>query len=120
MTNSLISNIMDASQKKIDDVKIGDGVTFLHWTDRDPGTVAEIVTFKTGARAGQIKAIGVRADNYVITSGSEYDGSAQYEITPDPDARVIYATLRKNGKFETKGGTRVAVGYRDRHYDPSF
>lgn len=116
MTNSLVSKIYNTS--KTAPVK-GGAVTFLHWTDRKPGTIAEVLYFKTGAKAGEVRAIVVQADDYRVISGSTYDGSAQYEITPNANAPKQTFRLTDTG-WKSPTGNRLAIGMREVWTDPSF
>jgi len=113
-------NILQQSNTKTTTVKAGDGVTFLHWTDRTPGTVAEVENYKTGPKAGTPSRIGVRADSYEVVSGSTHDGSARYEITPNPGAPVVWYRLTKKGWKRDGGSTFLQVGERDAYCDPMF
>lgn len=126
LVNAIYSNSTETPE-------VGKGVTFLHYSDRSPGTIVSLVHFKSGPKKGQIKGFYVVADEWKITSGSQGDGSAQYDITPtdvtklnqDPNkySRPALVTIKvKNGrsKWETQGGGGVAVGFRDVYYDPSF
>lgn len=96
--------------------EVGDGATFLHWSDRSPGTVVEVVSSKE---------IVVQADNYKLVNGSTLSESQNYEFSPNPDGAKRTFTLRKNGRWVSKGsgmksGSTVAVGFRDAYYDPTF
>lgn len=102
-----------------DSVKVGDGVTFLHYSDRSPGTVAKVIPFASGARQGQPRVIYIRPDDYKVIKGSAYDGTAQYEIIPNESNPMIIARLGRRG-WVTPSGTRVQVGDRDAYSDPSF
>lgn len=118
MPGRSLINLLQQSNTKTAEVKVGDGATFLHWSDRTPGTVSEVVNFKSGARQGTPRRIAVRPDKYEVVSGSQRDGSAKYEITPDPEAPVLWFTLGKRGWVGVKGG-RLRVGDREVWYDPT-
>lgn len=112
---SLVNHVMGNSNQKTPEV--GMGVTFLSYTDRSPGTVASV------SKSG--KSITVRADNYKRTDTNGMSESQTYEFSDNPDAPEVTYTLRKNGQWvkqgqPLKGGSRVAVGYRDAYYDFSF
>ena len=97
--------------------EVGDGATAVHYTDREPFTVVEVLS-KTAivlqrdlVLADKTKELGVGHQNWVIT--------------PDPEGYTVIATLRKNGKWITKGrgqksGTRFLIGGRDYYYDWTF
>lgn len=122
-TNSLINNLMDAGRQA--EPTVGEGVTFLHWSDRSPATIVSVSRFGPKAqKAGQVKSFEVVPDDYRVVSGSTHDGSAQYEITPTPEEkwagkRKILVKATAKG-WTSAGGTAVAVGYRDAYYDPTF
>ena len=100
--------------------EIGEGATFLQWSDRSAGTVVAIRYYGKGAaKAGEPKEVDVRPCDHKVISGSAHDGSARYEITENEEARPITVYRRKKG-WETKGGTRVAFGYRSVYQDPHF
>lgn len=100
--------------------EIGEGATFLHWSDRSAGTVVALRYYGKGAaKAGEIKEVDVRPCDSKVISGSTHDGSARYEITENEETRPITVYRRKNG-WETKGGSRVAFGYRSVYHDPHF
>lgn len=99
----------------------GMGATIGHHSDCDPATISRVAVFKSGARVGQVRAVWVRRDDWVITSGSEVDGSAKYDYTRNPNAGEIEFRADKNGRFVRKGGgDRLGVGHRRRYYDPHF
>ena len=97
------------------EVHVGMAGSISCWTDVHPVTV---VAFK-GRR------VAVQEDNWKVVSGSEFDGSAQYEYSPNPDAPIKWFSLRKNGRYVSVGGTikngyRLGLGHRRRYYDPHF
>lgn len=66
-----------------------------------------------------------RDDTYRVISGSMQDGSAQYEITPNPRGQINVWSLRKNGRYyrvhsPMQGSRPLTVGYRRAYQDPSF
>ncbi len=97
------------------EVHVGMAGSISCWTDVHPVTV---VAFKG-------KRVAVQEDNWKVVSGSEFDGSAQYEYSPNPDAPIKWFSKRKNGKYvevggSSKGGFRLYLGHRRRYYDPHF
>ncbi len=113
MSGSLVNMISGTSSSY--EPKVGDGATFLHWSDRSPGTITAV----------KGNSVWIRGDHYKVVSGSTMDGSAQYEFSPDEDAPSVEYTKRRNGQYVRKGqpmknGSRVALGYRDAYHDPSF
>lgn len=112
---SLVNHVMGSSTQPTPEV--GMGVTFLSYTDRSPGTIASV------SKSG--KTITVRPDAYRRTDSNGMSESQTYEFTPQPDAPESTYTLRKNGSWvregqPMKGGSRIAIGYRDAYYDFSF
>lgn len=99
---------------------VGMGVSFLYGTDTNPGTIFEVQKFKTGPRTGQIRRIGVREDNWTVVSGSEHDGSAQYEYESDENAPLVWFSKNKDGRWVSPKGQKLSVGTRRRYRDPSF
>lgn len=102
--------------------EVGMPATVCHWSDRSPATVVEVLRFKSGAKAGQVKGVVVTGDKYKVVSGSEYDGSAQYEYESQPDSphRAVYL-INQRGQYVLKGeSTKLALGYREAYRDPSF
>ena len=102
--------------------EIGTPVTVCYYSDRNPAEIAEIVRFKSGAKKGQIRGVRLRAMNWKIVSGSEYDGSAVYEYTSNPIAPLSGLYLRnERGQYQAKGkGAKLSIGSAERYYDPHF
>jgi hypothetical protein len=93
---------------------VGMGATLCYISDRYPYTIVEIINEKT---------IVAQRDNATVIKGSEYDGNAEYEYTPDVTGYRKVFTLRKNGKWISKDeqmryGTPLSIGERRRYYDP--
>jgi hypothetical protein len=116
-TGSLISNLYLSGQGPTPEV--GMGATIAHWTDRTAATIVEIVRFKTGKRAGQIKALIVQADHAARTDSNGMSDAQSYEYSRNPDAPRVTCTVTKHGQFK-HGSDRLIVGIRDEHYDFSF
>ena len=116
MSGSLI-NMLQAGSKSPDMVVAGMGATMLLWTDRHAATVTTVYSQK---RIGVTRDKAIRVDKYNMT-----DSGQRYEYVLDPTAPEQVYTLRKNGRWvgegETmKGGSKLAVGYKDEYYDYSF
>lgn len=98
--------------KTTEEVKIGTPGTVSPYTDCYPVTVVAV----------KGKKVGVTYDEWRIISGSEFDGSAEYEYFPRENGPVVWFSLRKNGRYIKVGhkitGTRLGLGVRRRHYDP--
>lgn len=122
-TGSLVNTLHDNGRQP--EPEVGMGVTFLHWSDRTPGTIVSVARFGPKAKkAGQVKSFEVVPDSYRVVKGSTHDGSAQYEITPTREEEWegrAKITVKHTAKGWTSvGGTGVAVGFRDAYYDPTF
>jgi len=71
------------------------------------------------------KRIWLKRDQVKVVSGSELDGTAVYEITPNPDSSEIEVSLRSNGRWYQKGQDMVHwsvfyLGSRSFYRDPSI
>lgn len=115
----MINQILAASTNGAPQPEVGMGATLLMWSDRHPYTIVGIERFKTGARAGQVKAVLAQADTSQRVDSNGMSDAQTYVFLPNANAPVTRFVLRKSGRFEGAGGT-LAVGYRDRHYDFSF
>lgn len=69
-----LNNRLDEG-KTFGDIKVGTGVTEMCWSDRHPYEVVEII---------DEKHLLIRECDWKIISGSEQDGSAQYEYKVKP------------------------------------
>jgi hypothetical protein len=113
LTNSLLSGKMNGAPE----IVVGLGVSICGYSDRSPGTVVNVS--KNG------KKISVQYDDWTITKGSAHDGSANYEYTQNVQNSTLEFTLRPNGRWIEVGGTdkagrSLAIGRREKYYDPSF
>lgn len=100
---------------------VGMGATYAVGSDRYAATIVEVLTFKSGARKGQIRGVVVQDDNAILTGGSEQDGSATYRYEADPTAaRETYLWNAAQGRFMRHGYTRLGLGHRSFYRDPSF
>lgn len=116
---SFINNLYADSNKE---PEVGDGVTFLHWSDRNPGTLVEIKRYKSGPHKGEISQVGVQGDKWTIVSGGEHNGSAEYEYERDTTRPVIWFRKNNKGQWVKVGDkyARLTIGRRERYYDPHF
>src|SRR5689334_16717313 len=117
---SLINHLVGRSQTI--EPEVGMPVTVCHWTDRSPAEIAEVIRFKTGKRAGQIRGVTVRPMEAIQTGGSEFDGSAtyRYERRPDWPVSAIYLRDWRGGYRKPNGGPGLALGRAEKHHDPHF
>lgn len=101
--------------KTYGEIKIGTGVTEMLYSDRNPYEVVEII---------DNKHLMIRPMDYKRISGSEQDGSAEYEYFSDIKATPIkifnskYGWREQNGR--KLGSTRFTIGYAERYRDPSY
>jgi hypothetical protein len=91
-------------------IAVGTACTMSPHSDCYPGTVSKIVS---------AKCVEVQEDDWKIVKGSEHDGSAEYEYSPNTNNPRLRVRLTKRG-WRTKCGLRVGFGARRRYYDPSF
>lgn len=96
---------------------VGMGATILGYSDRHAATVVSVS--KDG------KSVDIQRDTATRTDKNGMSECQDYEYSPNPDAPIESYTLRKNGTWvregeSMKGGTKVALGYRDKYYDYSF
>jgi hypothetical protein len=119
-TGSFVNHLIGGGKQR--DPEVGMPATICQWTDRSPATVVEVLRFKTGPKAGQLKGVVVTADEYKVVKGSMHDGSAQYEYTPQPDSpnRATFL-IDQHGRYVRKGGgDKLSLGHREAYRDPSF
>lgn len=124
-TNSLVNHLQSRAVIGQPEPVVGMGVTMLGWTDRNPGTIAEVF------KVGKTQYIAVQADNYRRIDNNGMSESQEYEYTPNPDAyREIFrigrnglweaCRLNENGRYVKTGGKGLRIGERERYYDFSF
>ena len=116
-TGSLFNYLMTGPTTKVP--QVGMGATILSWTDRHAATIVEVDLEKKLPRIGIKQDIATRSDKNGMSDSQDYD------YTPNPNATTVYYTFRKDGTWvkegdKTKGGSRIAIGYRNEYYDFSF
>jgi hypothetical protein len=122
-TNSLVNHLYSRMTIGEPEVFVGMGVTFLSWTDRNPGTVVEVNTKKN--------YIVATDDSYSRTDNNGLSESQEYAYTSNPDGHKRYFRKDKNGQWRSMhhnengrlvysgvGGLRV--GKREKYHDFSF
>ena len=96
--------------------EIGMGGFYSPHSDRYPVTVVAV------SKSGRICT--TRDDKTRVVSGYITDGSAEYEITPNPNGTLREWSRRKNGRWvqtgETMNGTGLYLGTRSAYYDPHY
>lgn len=100
--------------------QVGMGASVVRARHQIPATITEIQHFKSGARKGQIRRIGVREDKWTVVNGNEWDGTAEYEYDSDETAPVVWFMNNQDGCWMSPQGVRAIPGVRERYYDPHF
>lgn len=104
---------------------LGEGATILHWTDRTPATVVEII------KAGKATIVATQDDDYKRTDSNGMSDCQAYEFSRDPNGNKSYWKLkgskwvgvRKNpdtGRWVETKCNGIAFGFRSAYYDFSF
>ncbi len=117
-TNSVMNHLMSGT-KGAPQPAVGMGATRLGWTYRNPATIVEVRTFKSGARTGQVRAVAIQDDHAKRIDNNSMSESQEYEFTPNRNGAVQWFKVDKNGSFKGDGG-RLRIGERDKYYDFSF
>lgn len=117
MKHGSLHNVLAGSTT--DEPAIGMGATIIFYTDRRAATIVGITRYKTGAKAGEVKAIEVREDKAIRLDDRGMSDAQSYKFEPNPDGRTRVFSRRKDGTFGDSS-VRLAIGYRDNYYDYSF
>lgn len=120
MYGNIINRIMEASATP--EPEVGMGATICMWSDRQAATITEVIRYKTGPKAGQVKGVKTRACKAIRTDNNGMSDAQAYRYEEMPDAPEAEWTLRKDGRFMKRGRshTTLAIGFRDAYYDYSF
>lgn len=103
----------------LSNIESGYAATVGVGSDRYPATVIEVKRYKSGALKGAVSEITVQEDVAHLVSGSEADGSAQYNYTTNENGEVTTFRPRKNRLvWKSTGGRVLYLGARRRYYDP--
>ena len=125
-TASVMNNIMSRAVIGQPEPAVGMGVTFLKWTDREPGTIYEVF------KVGKSTYITVTADDAKRIDNNGMSESQEYEFTPCPDGyRSVFrknlktgmwerVTKTESGRWAKAGGEGLRIGERDKYYDFTF
>lgn len=129
-TGSVMNHIHSRATRGQPEPVVGLPVTFLYWTDRAPGTIREVFT------KGAYQYIACSADQYQRTDKNGFSEAQTYEydttdrgdrsyfrrkIADGPDAR--FNQCRKNaetGRFNKSQSGGIALGFREKYWDPCF
>ena len=119
-----------------DALKIGNGATVYHWSDRHGATLVKIHTYKNGRRF-----IEVQQDHAKRTDDNGMSESQRYEFTPNPEGSLDHAEVidietedgqkgfileprylnPETGRFvKDQHLPRISLGHRSEYYDYSF
>lgn len=96
-------------------MKVNEGATLCHWSDRHAGTVVEVSA--DGKTLKWQRDYATRSDNNGMSD------SQSWAYTKNPETAVKTFTKRKNGYFYERGqkmGTSYLVEGRCEYYDFSF
>jgi len=113
------NSIMARMTKGAPEPEVGMGATIIMWSDRHAATIIEVARFKTGARAGQVKAVTVQEDHAQRVDKNGMGDNQHYVYLPNPQGNTWTFKVRPNGSFGDKMWS-LAIGFRDEHYDFSL
>lgn len=125
-TNSVVNHLYSRSVVGQPSPAAGMGVTFLHWTDRSPGTIFK--TFVVGSRL----IIECRADDYERIDSNGMSEDQSYKFTTKVNGAKSYYRREKDGKWQNvrwdadikrwvkAGGSGLRIGLRGAYHDFSF
>lgn len=111
---SLVNEIMSGGTAET--FAVGDGATKLMWSDRKAGTI--IAVSPSG------KEVTWQEDTSTRVDANGMSDAQSYEYAADPNGATEVFSLRKNGRWVTKGqkigqGSTLGVG-RSTYHDYSF
>ncbi len=101
------------------DPKVGDGATYLMWSDRMPYTIIEVRRNK----AGKVFQVTVQEDKATRTDkNGQSDCGQTYLFQPNPNGEIRRLSRRKCGRWIIRGGKHGAflLGERSKYHDYSF
>ena len=113
----MINQILSAPKLNAPTPTVGMGATVCMFSDRHAMTIIEV--------SASGKRVVVQEDTATRTDTNGMSDSQQYSYVPNPEGSTQTFTLRKNGRWvresETmRGGTCLAIGYRQKYHDFSF
>ena len=135
---SLTNDTMQRATKGQPEPTIGMGATLLSYSDRHAATITAVNSLSYNRWDCLIR---VQQDVARMVSGSGHDGSAVYEFTRNPEAKVLmFARRVGTGRWDSvrlaeykhrSGATSsrfvsadvgrgLAIGFRSEYYDPHF
>jgi hypothetical protein len=125
-TGSLMNHLYSRMTKGQPEPVVGMGATLLGWTDRDPGTVIEVIKTKRGV------IVAVQEDTAQRTDKNGFSESQEYEYSANPNGRIEYFRYeegngwrgvspgKKLSSWKLNGGKGLRIGEREKYHDFSF
>ena len=125
-TGSLSNHLLSRAVIGQPEVQVGMGVTFLSWTDRNPGTIYAVT------KVGKNTIIECREDDAKRIDSNGMSEAQEYEYIQRPDRAPYFYRVGRNGLWEqirkneetgrwVKGGSRgLRIGEREKYHDFSF
>ena len=115
-----VARVLYLSKFKISEVlqlielpKVGDGVSIAYGSDSEPYTIIDVN--KSGTK------IAIQRDNAEPADGYDYYSNQVYNYTRNPNGKIEYASLRKNGMYKIiHSNTKVHRVGRKKYQNPSF
>lgn len=93
--------------------EVGMGVTLCVGSDRSPGTIVKV------SPSG--KTFEFTRDAYMRTDSNGLSEEQSYVFLPQEDGpRYTARYSQKFGRYRTRGGQTVGVGFRSAYWDPCF
>lgn len=105
---------------------VGMGVTFISYSDRDPGTIRKVDP--KGNRFWVTPDLHQRTDDNGMSECQEYAYSVRDDIPEENWMLVTWKKARKShdnpkgegGRWLTANGQSIVIGRREKYYDFSF
>lgn len=115
-------NSMLAAHHGAPEPEVGMGATLIMWSDRRPYTIVEVVRYKGGKKAGQVKGVFATEDIATRTDSNGMSDNQHYTYETDPKAHRDWFPHCKTGAFRqhTTAGSPLRIGDRSYYYDYSF
>lgn len=92
---------------------VGMGATLVVGTDRYPCLIIKVTPSK--------KTIVLQESSFERTDHNGMSEQQEYKVTPNPEGRILTATLRKDHTYKVqREDTMVIVGGQECYLDPCF
>lgn len=104
------------------EIQIGAGANYKIGSDYYAEEVIAVEYYKTGKRAGQVKAVVTRRPKVNWDYGQDFGVYDQSAFTPNPDGAISRFTMRNDGMLRPEGSDygRLSIGRYEEYRDPSF